>query len=156
MFFVTIFHSKVAQLFGEILCYFYKHNFYSKNCCDYFLAIFGENWATFSLTAGHTGHDQSGRNPNTNQILCHFEGQNFFSVDQSRPLFFVFFLLQNIGQTQPLCRSFQSSPQTAFYPRKNTVKWLPQDSNLNGLSRRCGGWPQDQPPFKLYNLLISQ
>ena len=119
MFFVTIFHSKVAQLFGDILCYFYKHNFYSKNCCDYFLAIFGENWATFSLTPGHTGHDQSGRNPNTSQILCHFEGQIFFSVDQSRPLFLLsFFFCKTLAKPSLFVVHFSRLPKQHFIHEK--------------------------------------
>ena len=45
------FLTNEAQLFGNILGYFEKYNFLSKNWRGYFLQI----WATFIVTSGHTG-----------------------------------------------------------------------------------------------------
>ena len=39
--------TKVAQYFDNVLAYFEKRDFESKNCCAYFLATFGNNCPTF-------------------------------------------------------------------------------------------------------------
>ena len=65
---MTNIHSQEAQIFYDILGYFEKHHFLIKNCCDYFLQTFGANWATFSLTYGHT-EKKSGVGELNSQLL---------------------------------------------------------------------------------------
>ena len=46
-FLVTNLLAKVAQIFGDLLCYFERHHLFSKNCRISFLGNYWKIWTTF-------------------------------------------------------------------------------------------------------------